>query len=181
MGRSRYKVYEKGYPYFLTSSVVYGLPIFCIPKAAEVALTSLEFLQDEKNFRLHAYVIMGNHIHLIAQSDSLVSNISSFKSYTARRIIDHLRSHSHTRWLRKLREQKATFKSDRQYQLWQEGYHPKKINGDQMMIQKIAYIHNNPVKRGYVDKPEYWRYSSARNYENGSGLIRISPFKGRGE
>ena len=122
---------------------------------------------------------MENHIHLIAQSDSLVSNISSFKSYTARRIIDHLRSHSHTRWLRKLREQKATFKSDREYQLWQEGYHPKQINGDQMMIQKIEYIHDNPVKRGYVDRPEYWRYSSVRNYTKGRGLIPITAFKGR--
>ena len=157
-----------------------GCQFFCIPKAAEIALDSLQFLQDDRNFRLHAYVIMENHIHLVAQSDSLISNISSFKSYTARSIIDHLRSHSHTGWLRKLREQKATFKSDREYQLWQEGYYPKQINGDQMMIQKIAYIHDNPVKRGYVDKPEYWRYSSVRNYKNGSGLIPITPFKGRG-
>lgn len=33
-----------------------------------------------------------------------------------------------------------------------------------MLRQKIAYIHNNPVRRGWVDLPEQWRYSSARNY-----------------
>ena len=32
------------------------------------------------------------------------------------------------------------------------------------MRQKLDYIHHNPVKRGYVDQPEHWRYSSARNY-----------------
>ena len=35
------------------------------------------------------------------------------------------------------------------------------------MHQKIEYIHHNPVKRGYVDLAEYWRYSSARNYLGG--------------
>ena len=41
------------------------------------------------------------------------------------------------------------------------------------MRQKIEYIHNNPVKRGYVDKQEHWRYSSARNYLGMEGLIDI--------
>ncbi|MDZ7683236.1 MAG: hypothetical protein U5J63_16400 [Fodinibius sp.] len=77
MGRSRYKVYGKAYPYFLTSSIVYGLPLFGIPKAANIVLDSLQFLQDEKGLCLFAYVIMENHIHLVAQSDSLVADIST--------------------------------------------------------------------------------------------------------
>jgi hypothetical protein len=40
-----------------------------------------------------------------------------------------------------------------------------------MLFQKIEYIHYNPVKRGYVDEPEYWRYSSARNYLNDDHTI----------
>lgn len=43
-----------------------------------------------------------------------------------------------------------------------------------MMRQKIEYIHNNPVKRGYVDKPTDWRYSSARNYAGMEGLIPVT-------
>ncbi len=42
-----------------------------------------------------------------------------------------------------------------------------------MMIQKLDYIHQNPVKRGYVDTACDWRYSSARNYQGESGLIEI--------
>jgi hypothetical protein len=41
---------------------------------------------------------------------------------------------------------------------------------------KIDYIHYNPVKRGYVDKAIHWRYSSARDYESGYGLIEIDRF-----
>jgi hypothetical protein len=43
----------------------------------------------------------------------------------------------------------------------------------EMMVQKIEYIHANPVKRGYVDTPEHWRYSSARNYLGGIGLLDV--------
>jgi len=39
------------------------------------------------------------------------------------------------------------------------------------MRQKPDYIHHNPVKRGYVDQPEHWRYSSARNHAGQEGLI----------
>ena len=42
-----------------------------------------------------------------------------------------------------------------------------------MMEQKLEYIHENPVKRGYVDRPEHWRYSSMRNYLGLEGLIPV--------
>ena len=45
----------------------------------------------------------------------------------------------------------------------QEKIHPQAIIDDEMMRQKLDYAHNNPVKRGYVDEPVHWRYSSARN------------------
>jgi hypothetical protein len=45
-----------------------------------------------------------------------------------------------------------------------------------MVRQKLEYIHHNPVKRGYVDSPEHWRYSSARNYLGEPGLIAIDPW-----
>ncbi|MCX7545001.1 hypothetical protein [Marinicella gelatinilytica] len=51
--------------------------------------------------------------------------------------------------------------------------HPQLIETETVLKQKIAYIHQNPVKRGYVDKAEHWSYSSARNYAGQSGLIEI--------
>jgi hypothetical protein len=64
-------------------------------------------------------------------------------------------------------------KIDQRYQLWQEGSHPEQIQGDEMMLQKLEYTHNNPIRRGYVDEARHWRYSSARNYEGGKGLIEV--------
>jgi hypothetical protein len=44
---------------------------------------------------------------------------------------------------------------------------------ERMLRQRLDYIHNNPVERGYVDEAEHWRYSSARNYAGEEGLISV--------
>ena len=44
------------------------------------------------------------------------------------------------------------------------------------MIEKVNYIHNNPVKRDYVDEAKHWRYSNARDYEGIDGLICVDRF-----
>jgi hypothetical protein len=66
---------------------------------------------------------------------------------------------------------KARHKLQSRYQLWQEGYHPQQIQSDEMMLQKLEYIHNNPVCRGYVEDAAHWRYSSVSNYSGKPGLI----------
>jgi hypothetical protein len=51
-----------------------------------------------------------------------------------------------------------------EYQCWQEGSHPIQIDSDKKMTSCLDYIHYNPVKAGFVLKPEDWRYSSIFNY-----------------
>jgi putative transposase len=174
MGRSRYKIYDTREPYFLTCTVVHWLPLFSDPKIAEILLDSLRFLQNEKRLEVFAYVIMENHLHLIAISDDLSKEVGDFKSYTARRIIDELSERNRSYWLRQLKLFKAKHKKDRDYQVWQEGSHPELICDDEMMLQQIEYIHMNPVRRGYVDAPEDWRYSSARNYAGKKGVLEVT-------
>ena len=68
---------------------------------------------------------------------------------------------------------KLRHKIDQDHQLWQEGSHPQAIADDEMMLQKLEYMHNNPVRRGFVDEATDWRYSSARNYAGKPGLIEV--------
>jgi len=75
--------------------------------------------------------------------------------------------------LDQLEHYKLRHKVDQQHQLWQEGSQPKEIADEEMVRQKLEYLHNNPVKRGYVDDPTHWRYSSARIYAGQPGLIEI--------
>jgi len=96
-----------------------------------------------------------------------------FKSFTARRIIDELDKRGYKILLDELGFFKLRHKIDQTYQLWQEGSHPQQIQSDEMMLQKLEYMHNNPIRRGYVEQASHWRYSSARNYEGGKGLIEV--------
>ncbi len=175
MSRSRYKIYEgdEGVPYFLTATIVNWLPLFNTPWVVDVLLDSLRYLQANGRLLLYAYVIMENHLHLIASALDLAKEMGDFKSYTARQIIDRYREQEAEHILRQLAWHKRPYKTDRSYQLWQEGSHPQRIQGVEMMRQKIAYIHNNPVKRGWVDDPSHWRYSSARNYADLPGLLDV--------
>jgi REP element-mobilizing transposase RayT len=174
MGRSRYRFGECEYPHFLTCTVVGWLPVFTRPETVQILLDSWAFYQDQDRLTLLGYVILENHVHLIAASEDLASVVGDFKSYSARRIIDLLAERRVTMLLDGLAYHKARHKSDRPFQLWQEGSHPKRIDTEAMLRQKLEYIHNNPVKRGYVSDPTHWRYSSARNYAGIESLVPVT-------
>jgi len=172
--RSRYKVCEAGHSHFLTCTVVGWLPVFTRPETVQIVLDSWRFLQEHGRLVIYGYVILENHLHWIGSSENLPGEIAHFKSYTARQIIDLFELKKVQTLLQQLRKLKAKHKTDRPHQLWQEGSHPQLIQSDQMMRQKLEYMHNNPVERGYVDDPTHWRYSSARNYAGQPGLLSVT-------
>jgi REP element-mobilizing transposase RayT len=174
MSRTRYKIYDNAYPHFLTCTVVDWLPVFTRPDAVQTLLDSWSFLQREGRMTLFAYVVLENHVHFIASSRELSKEIGDFKSFTARKLIDLLQSANAKTILEQLAFRKAKHKTDREFQFWQEGSHPQQITSEEMMLQEIEYIHNNPLKRGFVDDPIHWRYSSARNYAGLPGLIEVA-------
>ncbi len=174
MTRTRYRIFENGAPSFLTCTIVGWLPVFTRPESVEILLDSWRFLQREGRMNLFGYVILENHLHFIAKGNELAKEVGDFKSFTARKIIDLLEEKKAGTILRQLQGEKAHHKKDRTYQLWQEGSHPKEIANEEMMPQKLDYMHRNPVKRGYVDDPVHWRYSSARNYAGLPGLIEVT-------
>jgi putative transposase len=149
------------------------MPLLSMRSVAEIVLESLSYLQEKNRLTLYAYVIMENHLHMVAVAEDLSRQLATFKSYTARRIIDHLSEVGMHSLLQQLRAQKLAHKTDRQYQFWQEGSHPVQIQNAEVMREKIEYIHNNPVRRGYVEEAVYWRYSSATDYAGQRGLLDV--------
>jgi len=178
MGRSRYKFHEEHYPYFVTSTILEELPLLSNLYIAQILLDQFVFMQNEKNITLYAYVIMPNHFHAVVQGNDLANGLRLTKSYAARRSLEHLKVNEHTRWLNKLKWNKRRHKAGRTFQFWEEGLHPKQLTSVDMVNQKIEYIHQNPVKSGFVGNPTDWRYSSARDYLRMEGLIPITLFGG---
>ena len=173
MGRSRYKIYEPTHPYFITCTILHWIPIFTNKESVGIVIDSLKYLQKSDNLKIYAYVILENHLHLVVSSDDISKTVKKFKSYTAKEILKLLQTRNVTTILEQFAFYKKAHKTHTEYQVWQEGFQPKLIQSKKMMREKIEYIHNNPVKRGYVDETVYWRYSSARNYDGLDGLIEI--------
>lgn len=170
MGRSRYTFTDPTQPHFMTLTVLHWLPVFTRPEAVEIIFNAFRYLQNE-GLKIYAYVILENHLHLIAKSPQLDKDIARFKSFTAKQLLEYLKDQNAHTLLEQLAFYKKAHKADRAYQFWQEGVHPELVQNEDIMRQKIDYIHHNPVKRGYVDEATHWRYSSARNYAGMPGIF----------
>jgi len=149
------------------------VPLFNRPELVHIVLDSLQFLNESHRLTLFGYVVLENHLHFIASSRNLSKEIANFKSFTARKILQHLKDIQDRALLERLSFFKLRHKFDRTFQVWQEGSHPEAILNRKILIQKLNYIHQNPVERGYVEKAEDWRYSSAQNYVGKEGLIPV--------
>jgi putative transposase len=131
-----------------------GYRIFSQPELVAIVLDALRFLQQEQRLTLHSYVVMENHLHLVASAADLSKEMGNFKSFTARSMIDYLQQHRpQSYWLKRLAAAKLSHKTGQRYQVWQEGFHPQLIISEAMLLQTVDYIHQNPVRRGDGDDP----------------------------
>jgi len=174
--RSTYKIYDKEGVYFVTSTTVEWIPIFTRKKYFEIIIQSLTFCRKNKGLRIYAFIIMDNHIHMIVSGQNLSQTMKEFKSFTATEIIKVSRQDNRQWLLNQLEFYKKKHKNNSTHQVWQEGFHPKQMTSDEMLSQKVDYIHYNPVEAGFVKKAEDWIYSSASNYILGKGVIEIDLF-----
>ena len=102
MGRSRYLITEPDKPHFLTYTVLEWLPIFTRPETVDILLNCWRYQRENVGFKLYGYVILENHLHCVAQANRLDQCVHSYKSYTARQLIDFLEKHKVERLLSNL-------------------------------------------------------------------------------
>ena len=158
--------------YFITTTLREFIPLFNDEKIVKIVLDSLEYLREHAALKLYAYVIMPEHLHLIAGIDkaSITEVAGAMKSFTSREIAKYLRDKK-TALFAKLK--KAAYKNQN-YAVWQETFRSEVIYEGKFLRQKLNYIHNNPVKRGLVEKPGDWKHSSFKQIE--SGIVREGEF-----
>src|SRR5262245_25491485 len=121
----------------MTGTIVAWLPVFSRPERAQIILNSWKWHKSNRNFMLFGYVIMENHLHFIASSDDLSSDVKSFKSFTAKQIIEQLKTSNSQTLLQELEFFKKRYKVESEYQVWQEGNHPQEIKNEEIMLQKL--------------------------------------------
>jgi len=173
-----YKIDEKDGIYFLTFQIVEWVDIFTRKIYRDLVLESLNYCMNSKGLVIYAFVIMSNHIHLLAESktEDLSGTIRDFKKFTSKKIIEIIESggESRERWMLSIFK-KATLKHshNKNYQVWTRENHAELIYSEKFIDQKLDYIHENPVRSGWVVRPEDYVYSSASNYIDGSGVLNV--------
>ena len=172
-----YKIHEKDGAHFLTFQVVGWVDLFSRREYRDVVIESFKYCQQHKGLNLFAFVIMSNHIHLLAQSEvgDLSGFIRDFKRFTCNRFVEIMESGKESRreWMRMVFKYHAKQKDKQTQQLWTHENHAEHIYSQKFIEQKVQYIHNNPVRSGIVVKTEDYLYSSARNYAGLESVIDV--------
>lgn len=166
----KYKIREKEKVYFLTLTVVGWIDVLTRKNHKMTIIDSLRFCQNEKGLTLYGYCLMPSHLHLIARAEgeiSLSEILRDFKKFTSKAIIEQIVNEPESRrdWmLVYFRKEGKDRKGITNYKFWQDGSHPEEISSNKFFDEKLDYIHNNPVKELFVENPEDYYFSSARNY-----------------
>ncbi len=173
-----YQIYNQSNTYFVTFQVIDWVDIFTRKIYRDILISSLDYCRKEKGLQVWAYVVMSNHMHAIlsAHHENLSAVIRDFKRFTANQILQAAQDPSESRsdWMLKRFEFAARSHSRNQrYQFWTHENHAIELYSSRFINQKIRYIHDNPVRAGWVEKPGDWLYSSCRNYQGLPALIDI--------
>ncbi|GAA3591202.1 transposase [Flavivirga amylovorans] len=173
-----YKIRDQSKPHYITFTVVDWADVFTRKVYKDIIVENLNYCIKEKGMIVFGYVIMSNHIHLIIQSahNDLSGLIRDFKKFTAKSIINQIKSgkESRRKWLLTLFSKATeTHSRNKTYQFWRYGNHPEEIYSPKFLWSKLDYIHLNPVRSGLVERASHYVYSSAINYVEGDGLVDV--------
>jgi len=138
-----------------------------------VCINSWKYLVDKKLIKIYGYVIMPNHIHLLwrmLQPNGKESPAGSFAKFTAHQFKKIIEANNHVAL-----NEYISCKSDRAFQFWKRDPLAIPISSKEILIQKLDYIHNNPLREKWklADTPENYRWSSARFYSGKSDEFGI--------
>lgn len=146
---------------YFTSVCTHRLRVFQTDMFCKIACDALAEARNSGGFLIFAYVIMPDHIHGITSSDLKPSKTMQFiNGILSRRVIDHLKTNGFATSLEKLRQQEKARKY--RYSLWEHHSNTMSLTSEAVFMQRVNYIHNNPVRAGLVERAEDYRWSSVR-------------------
>ncbi len=140
--------------HFITFSCHHRLPFLTTPDPKHLLEQHLEHLRQTHGFDLHGYVLMPEHVHLLLSEPThhpLTTTLKILKQETAKHLLGP----------------RAKF--------WQDRYFDFNVRTEAKRIEKLKYIHRNPLKRGLTQRPEDYPWSSAHHYATGTpGTIHLA-------
>ena len=147
--------------YYLTSVTKDRLRVFRRDDLKAVVCNALNEARLSAKFLIFAYVVMPDHLHVVTDSERKARVILRFiNGITGRRVIDFLKEGQYFTSLQKLR--RAEDRRKHKYSLWDHHPNARVLTSEEMLLQRVKYTHQNPVRAGLVKSAEDYKYSSAR-------------------
>lgn len=156
---------RSGQSHFVTFSCYHRHRLFTTDISCRVFESALERVRRSYGLRGYGYVVMPDHVHLLLsepQRSTLADALKSLKQGVSRRLMGKL----------PLKPESGLRGAPEHF--WQKRYYDFNIRNYPQFVEKLRYIHRNPVKCGSCERPEEWEWSSFRHYATGSeGRVEI--------
>lgn len=166
----KYKFYNPSGVYFVSFATINWIDVFVREQYFSVLTDSLNYCCKEKGLELYAYCIMPSHVHLMFsdRSENPSKLLKEFKSHTSKQMQAQIAEHpqeSRKEWLLWMMKRAGAKNSNvKDMQFWQQHNKPIELWSNNVIKQKLDYIHYNPVHAGFVEEPHHWKHSSAKYY-----------------
>jgi len=142
-----------GQSHFVTFSCYHRRPMFTTVASRRLFESALERVRRKFRLRVFGYVVMPEHVHLLVSEphrETLADALKSLKQSISRRLIGNAEH------------------------FWQKRYYDRNVRNYREFTVKLRYLHRNPVKRGLVQRPDQWNWSSYRHYAlRETGIVEI--------
>ena len=179
--REGFAIRDQYAPHFLTFTVCGWIDLFSRKVYRDIVLDAFRYAQGSNQLVLYGYVIMSNHIHLIAKAEehqkkTLSDIVRDFKKYTHKQMMPVIESdvESRRQWmLHQFNYYGSINPNNKLRQVWDNDNHPEICYTNTFTFTKLRYIHENPVRAGIVHLPEHYIYSSASNYAGLGGILEV--------
>ncbi len=179
MSADNYFINDQNAIYFLTFTVIDWVDIFTREEYKLTITDSLNYCVKNKGLTIYAWCLMSNHLHLVcrAKENFKISGIiRDFKKFTSKAILKLIQEIPESRrdWLLYRFEFAGKFDNRiKKYKYWQESNHAVLLDTNEMIDQRINYIHQNPVRALIVAHPHEYLFSSALDYAGERGYVDV--------
>lgn len=140
--------------YFLTFTTKHWYYLFDRHGRWNVIARSLTYCRNHRHLKLYGFVFMLNHLHLIVGSPDVAGFVRDFKRHTSRELHKNIIATEPS-------IERLFLEHDARCAVWQPTNMPVRLETEKVFLQKVQYIHENPVRKQYVLRPEDWYWSSA--------------------
>jgi putative transposase len=179
-GLKRYQ--ESGQSHFVTFSCYRRQPRLGSPARCDLFVQKLEQTRRRYALRVYGYVVMPEHVHLLVAEpdrDVLATALQSLKLAVSKGVAHLPMAESNVAHVSAEKRganvgHQLGMAEGEPAQFWQKRYYDRNVRDHEEFVEKLRYMHRNPVKRGLVERPEDWPWSSFRHYATGeTGVVEI--------